>query len=541
MFVCAHTIMTSTLQTSLLQPFSRATLLERLYQQQQWDVIIIGGGASGLGAAVDASSRGYRTLLLEQEDYSKGTSSRSTKLVHGGVRYLAQGNIALVREALRERGILLRNAPHLVRKQSFLIPCYSWLEKMKYLAGLTLYDWLSGQRRFGPSRFIPLKEITTSLPELKSAGLRGGVEYWDGQFDDARLAVSLAQTAIEYGGCLINYFPVNGLTKDATGRVDGVLAKDLETGKDYVLKAKTVVNATGVFVDHILRMDDPARPALVRPSQGIHLVVDRSFLRGEQALMIPKTTDGRVLFAVPWHDHVVLGTTDTPLDRMSTEPEALPAEISFILTTAAAYLDRAPAVTDVLAVFAGLRPLAAPTKATESTKEISRSHKLLVTSSGLITITGGKWTTYRKMAEDTINQVIRTGGLESRKCRTEHLRIHGYSEQAAVGDQSVYGLDAALIQTLIIADPQLAAPLHEGFGYREAEVVWAARAEMARTVEDVLARRLRVLFLDARAAMRMAPRVARILARELHRDQAWVDGQIQAFLRLAQGYLIANQ
>jgi len=525
----------------LFRYFSRDNFISVLQQDQEWDVVVIGGGASGLGAALDAASRGYRTLLLEQADFSKGTSSRSTKLVHGGVRYLAQGNIGLVKEALYERGLLLHNAPHLVHKQSFVIPCYSWFDKMKYLLGLKLYDWLAGGLTFGPSRFINAKTLASELPELKKEGLLGGVEYWDGQFDDSRLAINLAQTCAEYGGCLINYCRVTSLTKDASGRINGLIAFDLENQQQYTVRAKAVVNATGVFVDEILRMDDAERHALVSPSQGVHLVLDRSFLKGDKAIMIPRTADGRVLFAVPWHNHVVVGTTDTPLDKLSIEPRALPAEIDFILKIAADYLVQPPTATDVLTVFAGLRPLAAPTKATSNTKEISRSHKLLVSPSGLITITGGKWTTYRKMAEDTINQAIRTAGLSPKECRTKDLKIHGFSRPCPQDELGVYRIDEDLIKALALANPQLTEVLHPAFPYTATEVVWAVRAEMARTVEDVLARRLRVLFLDAKAAMAMAPKVARIMAGELNRDEDWVNNQIADFAHLAEGYLIKNQ
>lgn len=518
--------------------FSRDNFISVLQQDQEWDVVVIGGGASGLGAALDAASRGYRTLLLEQADFSKGTSSRSTKLVHGGVRYLAQGNIGLVKEALYERGLLLHNAPHLVHKQSFVIPCYSWFDKLKYLLGLKLYDWLAGGLTFGPSRFINQKTLAVELPELKKEGLLGGIEYWDGQFDDARLAINLAQTCAEYGGCLINYCQAISLTKDTSGRINGLIAVDLENQQQYKISAKAVVNATGVFVDDILRMDDAKRHAMVRPSQGVHVVLDRSFLNGDKAIMIPRTADGRVLFAVPWHKHVVVGTTDTPLDTPSMEPKALPAEIDFILKTAADYLDRAPTAANVLTVFAGLRPLAAPTKATGSTKEISRSHKLLVSSSGLITITGGKWTTYRRMAEDTVNEAIRTAGLIPKPCCTRDLKIHGFSQPTTMNELGLYGTDADLIKTLTLDNPGLGEALHPAFPYTVAEVVWAVRAEMARTVEDVLARRLRILFLDAKAAMDMAPKVARILAQELNRDEAWANNQIADFGRLAEGYLI---
>jgi glycerol-3-phosphate dehydrogenase len=503
-----------------------------------WDVIIVGGGATGLGAAVDAAARGYKTLLLEQSDFAKGTSSRSTKLVHGGVRYLAQGDIKLVREALRERGLLAQNAAHLVKNESFIIPSYRWWEKAYYTIGLTMYDLLAGKLSLGRSKPISKKTAKIRQPNLKSKGLFGGVVYQDGQFDDARLAVNLAQTCLEQGGTVLNYFKVKGLLKQ-DNKVAGVVAEDRLSGETYELKAKAVVNATGVFVDQLLQIDQPGKKPLVRPSQGVHLVLDKSFLQSEDAIMIPKTEDGRVLFAVPWHNKVVLGTTDTLLNEKSLEPRALEDEIEFILRTATQYLSKAPTRKDVLSVFAGLRPLAAPQDGSSKTKEISRSHKLMVSESGLITMTGGKWTTYRRMGEETIDKVIEIGQLKFRPCATEHLAIHG---NAPVKDRSnslyVYGSDRKLLNQLVTDEQALGEKLHTDYDYIKAQVVLAARNEMALTVEDVLARRMRVLFLDARAAIDMAPAVAQLLAEELGRDEAWEKEQIASFMKLANRYLL---
>lgn len=525
---------------TIASALNRNRALQALQDVAEWDQIIIGGGATGLGIAVDGASRGFKTLLLERSDFAKGTSSRSTKLVHGGVRYLAQGDVQLVYDALRERGLLQKNAAHLVKRQAFIIPCYSLLEKVKYLVGLKLYDWLSGRFSFGASRFLNKKEILQKLPGLRSQNLVGGVEYFDGQFDDARLAVNLAQTAAEQGGTLLNYFKVTGLAKEG-GKTSGVKTVDAETGKEYVLKAKVVINATGVFVDDVLQMDTPGRRPLVRPSQGIHLVVDKSFLHSGSAMMIPKTADGRVLFAVPWHNHVLLGTTDTPLDKHSLEPEALQKEIRFILDTVKQYLAKPPKESDVLSVFAGLRPLAAPQKAASTTKEISRDHKLLVSKSGLITITGGKWTTYRKMAEETVDKAVEAGGLRPASCNTKNIRIHGCVEVNAEDSLSVYGSDAPEISALMKSLPSLSNKLVEGQPYTEVEVIWAVRNEMARTVEDVLARRLRLLFLDAKAAIAAAPRVAELMAKELRYPDAWKIAQIEDFTALAGHYLLGGQ
>jgi glycerol-3-phosphate dehydrogenase len=506
-----------------------------------WDLIIVGGGATGLGVAVDAASRGYKTLLLEQEDFAKGTSSRSTKLVHGGVRYLAQGNIGLVREALRERGLLLKNAPHLVRNESFIIPNYNGWGGAFYTVGLTLYDLLAGKHSLGRSRYLSKKEVLRRLPNIVPRGLRSGVLYHDGQFDDSRLAINLAQTCLEQQGQVLNYVKVTGLLKSG-GRLSGVVALDRETGRSHTVRARTVINATGVFVDEILRLDMPGSRPLVRPSQGIHLVIDESFLGSGDALMIPKTEDGRVLFAVPWHGKTVVGTTDTPLDEHTLEPKALEEEVGFILRTAEKYFARAPKRSDVRSVFAGLRPLAAPQSGEAKTKEISRSHKLLVSASGLITITGGKWTTYRQMGEDTVNQAQRTGGLVKRDCVTKSLPVHGHRPRGDEPDHlSVYGSDQDGLRELAKTQPDWEKRLHPRLEYTAAEVVWAVRMEMARTVEDVLARRTRALFLDARAAVDLAPLVARLMAIELKKDAVWEKEQIVSFGRIAGGYLLGDQ
>jgi len=505
---------------------------------KEWDIIVVGGGATGLGTALDAASRGYQTLLLEQADFAKGTSSRSTKLVHGGVRYLAQGNIRLVREALHERGLLLKNAPHLVKNLPFIIPIYSWFDGMLYSIGLRMYDLLSGNLSFGKTKRISKKETLERLPGIKPMHLRGGIVYHDGQFDDARLAVNLAQTCLEQGAAVLNYFRVTGLIKKGK-KISGVKTTDQETGKKYQLKAKVVINATGVFVDDLLQMDSPGKKPIVRPSQGVHLVLNRSFMPSADALMIPKTVDGRVLFMVPWHDKLVIGTTDTPLDERRLEPVALYSEVNFILNTAAEYLVKAPKRKDVLSVFAGLRPLAAPTDESSSTKEISRSHKIIVSASGLVTITGGKWTTYRKMGEDTVDKAIEVGNLQPARCKTEDMPIHGTIPGVNQDDHLyVYGSDREQVLALTRENKELAGKLHPRYDYLTAEVIWALRHEMARTVEDVLARRLRLLFLDAHAAIAAAPFTAKLMADELGKGDQWQNEQVAAFTALAGNYLL---
>ena len=503
-----------------------------------WDIIIIGGGATGLGAAVEAASRGYSTLLLEQYDFSKGTSSRSTKLVHGGVRYLQQGDIGLVLEALRERGLLRQNAPHLVRNLAFIIPSYEWWNGPFYTIGLKIYDTMAGKMGLGPSQHISKEETMQAIPNLKEEGLKGGVIYHDGQFDDARLAVNLAQTAVNHGATVVNYMKVKGLLKNKEQLIEGVEVEDIENKKSYKLFAKAIVNATGVFADHILQMDDPAAPRSIVPSQGIHLVLDKEFLQGDSAIMIPKTSDGRVLFAVPWHNKVVVGTTDTLLKKESLEPRALEEEIEFILNTAADYLTKIPTRKDVKSIFAGLRPLAAGTKG-KSTKEISRSHKIMVSLSGMITTIGGKWTTYRKMGEDTIDKAIMIGDLPDKDSVSKNLPVHGAVENADPSDPLyIYGTDKVQILKLIEEKPELGEKLHSSLEFTKAEVVFAARSEMARTVEDVMARRVRALFLDARASIEMAPLVAHLLAEELKYDKKWEEKQVLEYTKLANGYIL---
>ncbi|HEY1160933.1 MAG TPA: glycerol-3-phosphate dehydrogenase/oxidase [Terracidiphilus sp.] len=508
-------------------------------RQQPWDIAVVGGGATGVGVAVDAAARGLSVVLLEAHDFGKGTSSRSTKLVHGGVRYLEQGNIPLVMSALKERGLMRQNAPHLVHDLAFVVPNYSWWEAPFYGIGLKLYDMLAGKYGFGASKLLSKEETLERLPALEPQELRGGVVYYDGQFDDARLLIHLAMTASDHGATLLNYCPVTGLQRDADGYVNGVLARDDESGEELTIPARIVVNATGVFTDSIRQMADPAADPLVVTSQGIHLVFDRSFLKCETALMVPRTSDGRVLFVIPWHGHAVAGTTDTPVDAPSLEPRPLDEEIEFILETAGRYLSRPPSRADVLAVYAGLRPLV---KGEGKTSALSRDHVIHVDTSGLLTITGGKWTTYRHMAEDCVDHAITLGKLPDVECTTKNLRIHGYLEDSAAPGSpedtlAVYGSDAESIRTLA-QDPALAVQLHPALPYIAAEVVWAAREEMARTVEDALARHTRALFLNANAAIAMAEPVARLLAAELGRDEAWMAAQVKEFTELAQQYRV---
>ena len=519
----------------------RESLLREAAGSAVWDVVVIGGGATGLGTAVEAASRGYKTLLLEREDFAKGTSSRSTKLVHGGVRYLEQMNVTLVMDALRERGYMLRNAPHLVRKQAFLVPIYRAIDTPYYGLGLKVYEWMSGKLSFGASRMLSRAETTERLPSIERNGLRGGVLYFDGQFDDARYAISLLMTLFDAGGTALNHAAVvKVLERD--GRAAGVRVRDSETGNEWEIQAKTVVNATGVFAEQVLRLDGEPREELLAISQGSHFVLPRTFLPGTDALMVPKTEDGRVLFAIPWHEHLVVGTTDVGVPRAEMEPRSSAQEQEFLREHIRRYLGRDVGEGDVLSVWSGLRPLVKTGNA--ATSKISRDHKVLVAANGMVPVVGGKWTTYRRMGQDTVDRVAEIGGLARVASRTESLRLHGATEVqgTALGEwESVYGTDADAVRALSDGAPELTELLDARLPYRGRDVVWAARREMARTTEDVLARRLRALFLDARAAIEAAPAVAALLGRELGRDQAAVERDLAAFRAIADGYLFREK
>ena len=504
----------------------------------EWDMIVVGGGATGVGVAIDAASRGYDVLLLERSDFGKGTSSRSTKLVHGGVRYLEQGNLSLVMEALKERGLLLQNAPHLVRNLGFVVPSYDWWESPFYGIGLKLYNLLAGKYGFGASRILSREETLERLPTIKTEGLKGGVIYFDGQFDDSRLLINLVATAFEQGATLLNYAEVTELTRDGEGFVDGVGFRDTETAEEFEARGKVVINATGPFADQLRRMAEPSAQPMIAPSQGIHLVFDGSFLAGDSAIMVPHTSDGRVMFAIPWHGHTVVGTTDTPVPKALLEPVAMEQEVEFILHTASLYLARKPDRGDVLSVFAGIRPLVASGES-GNTASLSRGHTIRIEDSGMVTVCGGKWTTYRHMAEDCVNQAATLARLAEKPCVTSHLNIHGFHPASEkFGHLWMYGSDAPMVQELERSEPQWAEPLHGALPYTGAEVIWAVRCEMARTLDDVLARRTRALFLNARAALGMAPRVAELMAQELGRDGQWEARQLQAFGETAGNYVL---
>lgn len=519
---------------------NRASQIKKLKQIEEFEILVIGGGATGLGIAIDATTRGYKTLLLEAHDFAKCTSSRSTKLVHGGVRYLAQGDIALVFEALQERGLMAKNAAHLVSKQPFLIPNYSTLDSYYYSVGLKVYNWMSRSLSLGKTKSLAKKKTLEKLPLLRQKDLKDGVVYYDGQFDDARFAINLAQTAVENEAVAVNYCKVLNLLKNDTGKITGVKAKDQLSGEKFTVKSKVVVNATGIFIDDILKMDNKNNPTSIMPSQGVHLVVDQKHLQSKYALMIPKTEDGRVLFAVPWHNKVIIGTTDTPVKTPTNEPRALEQEIDFIINTFNKYMESKISRDDVLSVFAGLRPLAKPKDNTKDSKEISRGHKISISKSGLVTISGGKWTTYRKIAEDTIDKIIRAHKLPDADCVTEELSIRGNMAKKSINRNNPlhwYGSDLLSIETLQDENETLKEKIHPNYPYTMASVIWAMKNEFAQTIEDVLARRIRLLFLDANASIESVPKVADCMMRYKKETEDWKKNQIETFTQLASEYL----
>ncbi|HAG17257.1 MAG TPA: FAD-dependent oxidoreductase [Bacteroidales bacterium] len=514
---------------------NREKMIQRLKAEKEWDFIIVGGGATGLGTALEAASRGLKTLLVEQFDFGQGTSSRSTKLIHGGVRYLQQGNISLVLEALKERGILRKNAPHLVYDLPFIVPVYDWWEGPFYGIGLKFYDMLAGKEAFGPSKRLTREETIHCIPTIEQEGLRGGVIYHDGQFDDARLLINLAQTAEEQGACVLNYFKADQLIKE-NDLIKGLEISDTENGEKYHVYAKAIINATGVFSDSIRKMDEPDCKPVISGSQGIHLVLNARFLRSETGIMVPHTDDGRVIFAIPWHNRLLVGTTDTAIDSFLIEPVALEEEITFLLKHISRYLDKAPKRKDVLSVFAGLRPLVSNVES-ESTAAISREHSILISRSGLVSIAGGKWTTYRKMAEDTVDQAAIVAQVKPKISKTKQLAIHGAQARNTQNHLSkTYGSDDSKIETLLKENSEYSKKIHPDFPFLIGEIIWAAREEMARKIEDFLSRRTRWLLLDAKVAMEVAPLIAERMASVLQKDAAWIEAEIESFRQLAKNY-----
>ena len=514
---------------------NRKDSIIKLNKVLQWDVVIIGGGASGLGIALDASKRGYKTLLLEKYDFAKGTSSRSTKLIHGGVRYLQNGDITLVIESLKERGILKRNAPHLVQDLSFVIPTYDWWASPFYGIGMKIYDMMAGKLGLGKSEIISKEETEKLIPNISKKGLRGGVIYHDGQFDDSRMAITLALSADSKKTTLLNYCNVEGLIKK-DGEIIGLNFTDLINSKKYQIKSKVVINATGVFAEEIIRMDQPKIEKMIQPSQGVHIVLERRFLKSKHAILIPQTSDGRVLFAVPWKNYVVVGTTDTHVKKASEEPKALNEEIDFILKNAGKYMSVKPKRDDIKSVFAGLRPLAA-TSNKQSTKEVSRSHKIDISPSGLISVLGGKWTTYRKIAEDALNTAISINKLKKKKCKTERTKLFGFKRNVSWSDpMHVYGSMKKKVESLGGVNDNKS--LSKKFYVSNNIIEWSIIHEMALTVEDILARRTRCVFLDSKESKRISPVVAQKMADVLGEDDKWIDAELKKFNKLIKNYIV---
>jgi glycerol-3-phosphate dehydrogenase len=515
---------------------TREDALRTVGTEKTWDVIVVGGGATGLGTAVEAAARGYKTLLLEAHDFGKGTSSRSTKLVHGGVRYLQQGNVKLVLEALKERGRMLRNAPHLAHRRAFVLPTYSYFGLPFYGIGLTLYDLLARSEGIGRSRLLSRTRVKEALPTLQSKGLKGGILYYDGQFDDARYAITLFRTLVDLGGTALNYVRATGLL-ERNGVVGGVQAQDVESGAQFEIQGKAVVNATGVFVDQLRKADQPNSEPILTVSQGTHVVLPRRYLPSDSALMIPRTSDGRVLFAIPWHEHVVVGTTDDPVPQSDIEPKAEKGEREYLFEHIERYLTPKLTTDAIQSVWSGQRPLVRKAGA-KSTAALSRDHTILVSPSKLITVTGGKWTTYRKMGQDAVDRAALIANLPRSPSRTADMKLHGWSDRNTDSEwERVYGSDLPHVHALARSEGDLLQPIHPELPFRKVEVLWAAREEMARSVEDVLARRTRALFLHAKASIQAAPLVARLLAKELNQGEGWEQDQLTQYNKLASQYI----
>jgi len=518
---------------------NRDQSIQQLKNQESWDIFIIGGGATGLGICLDSALRAYKTLLVEMGDFAQGTSGKSTKLVHGGVRYLRQGNIGLVLEALKERGLFLKNAPHLSHIQTFIIPFYSWKDFILYSIGLRIYDLLAWNLGLGRTRNLNRKEVLNKLPEIKMDGLKGGILFYDGQFDDARMAINLAQSSVQEGACVLNYMELIGLEKDREGNYTRAELRDNLSQDHYWIHAKLIINAAGVFSDSILKLENPRAKPIIRPSQGVHLVLNERFKQSLDALMIPKTSDGRVLFMIPWHHKVVVGTTDTPVSLVELEPKPLHEEIEFILASMGEYLLLPPERKDIESCYVGLRPLAA-TDNTHSTQELSRSHKIWISEGGILYIIGGKWTTYRRMAEDCLDLAIKSGRIENRSCRTYDYKIHGYQ----IGDHSdyfsIYGSDKEKLLDLVSENPKWKEKIHPNYPFIEAEIIWAIREEMAFHLRDILSRRLRWLLLDVKISLEIAPRIVDIMALELKKNDSWKAEELKNYADLAQSFLWEN-
>jgi glycerol-3-phosphate dehydrogenase len=475
---------------------NRDTMLQSIKETKEWDLIIIGGGATGLWCALDGASRGYKTLLLEKGDFAEGTSSRSTKLLHGGLRYLKQGRLGLIHEGLIERGYIARNAPHLFTERAFLLPFYNVFDKPYYKLGMILYDFLAGKLILKKHRLLSREEALQECPTLKSEGLIGGAIYYDGQFDDARFAIELAKTATFHGATLLNYCKVESLIKK-NEKVVGVEAKELSTNEPISVYGKALINATGIFTDEIRELDEPSTNRLMVLSRGSHITIDKKFHPSETALIVPKTGDKRVIFVIPWQEKVLIGTTESVVNEPSNNPKPSNEEIEFLLSHAKEILNPYPKKEDIQSAFAGIRPLVKSNQ-TKSSSKLSRNHEIIISKSGLVTIVGGKWTTGRKMAEETINKAFK----KPLPCKTKNLPLHKTDETS-----------------------DLNKIVHR-----------ALNEEMALTPSDILARRTRILFLETKKALSLAPEVIRLMSIYFKKDSTWEDDELNKFKEYAKSY-----
>ena len=520
----------------------RGALIGALKKGEIFDLLVVGGGATGCGIALDAATRGLRTALVEQGDFASGTSGRSTKLVHGGVRYLEAAflhadpvQFNLVCDALHEREILLRIAPHLCRRLAFVIPAYGWLEIPYLLSGLKLYDLLAGKSGLGASRMLGAEEALLLAPMLKRRGLKGGLLYYDGQFNDARMNLALALGALREGAAAVNYLQAVGLCKEK-GRVVGARVRECFTGETWEIRARCVVNACGPSGDALRSMDEPDAAPLLSVSSGVHIVLDRRFAPPETGITIPKTEDGRVLFLLPWQGHCLVGTTDRPAEPCE-HPAAEEQDVDYLLRHLQRHFDLKVERADVRAVWAGLRPLLG-TAGVRGTAELARDHQLSVSSSGLISIFGGKWTTYRKMAEDTVDFAVQQEGLTpGNGCCTDRIVLPGgenFRFEAEQELQAGFDLTAEEARHLSSAygDRAEEVALHcrlegrerlaAGHPYLRGELLWAVRREMVQCPVDFLARRIPLALLDLEAARTAVPYVLEVLAAEL----GWDEGRL---------------
>ena len=504
---------------------------------QNYDVIIIGGGATGLGVAIESVSRGYKTILFEQEDFGKSTSSKSTKLVHGGIRYLANLDFKLVKEGLEERYFFINNSRHLSKVQPYLIPFYSYKNKIKFTIGTFLYDLLASRYNIGKSKSINANDVIKLAPFLKTKNLIGGLIYYDGQFDDSRMLISMLRTFENLDGVAHNYHQVIAINKNNNNVVTGVTILDKINNKIYEVKSKVVINATGVFTDDLINMsEDKLENNNLVVSQGSHILCKNDNLKSEYAVVIPETKDDRILFILPWHDCALIGTTDVKVSKPVLDPIASKLEVKFIMDSVKKFSKHEIKQEDIKSSFAGLRPLVKKNSNTNSST-LSRAHKIIFSSNKLISVVGGKWTIYRRMGEDTINFAIQQGMLPKSNSITKYLKLFGWTEESIEYPLSVYGKDYYKILD-IQKELNNYELLHKDLPYYYAEVIYQIKYEMVKTVEDVLSRRTRAVILNPIAAVEVAPIVANLIAKYYNYDDNWISDQLNKFNSFAKNYIV---